>query len=149
MYAHVTDGVIDAVGEPPNTVFDGTRWWDLRTRDPEVLAGVGWFLLTEVARPADTATTTWDYSLALVEGVPTEVWTERPMTQAELDAVQIATNSAEVGDKISTVDLPAMQALIDTLNSTLNAGPATYMKDLAKAIRRLERRSLRDYTGTT
>lgn len=37
-------------------------------------------------RPADTDTTTHDLTVELVDGVPTQVWTERNWTQAELDA---------------------------------------------------------------
>ena len=85
-YAHVTAGTIDAIGQPPDVVFYGGRWYDLRTRDPDTLATVGWLPVTETPRPADTATTTHDYSVTLVAGVPTETWTPRPWTQAELNA---------------------------------------------------------------
>lgn len=58
-------------------IFDDTRWWGLRpeTITPAQLAGIGWYEVVETTRPADTGTTTYDESVTLVGGVPTQAWT--------------------------------------------------------------------------
>lgn len=75
--------------------------------------------------------------------------TERPYTTDELaqKAARVAgetttTNEADIGNKIETVDMPAMQAIIDDTNANINANPAARIKDIAKAIRRLDRKVL-------
>jgi hypothetical protein len=77
----------------PDDVTADDRWWDLRHHDydlalweSEIIGPHGWEPVVTTERPADTDTTTHDYSVELVDGVPTEVWTPRPWTQAELDA---------------------------------------------------------------
>lgn len=75
-------------------MFDQGRWWDLRDKDPARLAARGWLPVTLTARPADTPTTTTDYAVALVAGVPTETWTSRAKTAAEIAAATAATNRA-------------------------------------------------------
>jgi hypothetical protein len=78
--------------EPTDVTAEG-RWWDLRHHDwtlaeweGEIIGPHGWLPIVHTDRPPDTATDTADYSLELVDGQPTEVWTVRPWTQAELDA---------------------------------------------------------------
>ena len=89
-YAHITtDGTIGQVGRLPALWFDGTRWHDWRG-GPSAWATQpadwGWLPVAETPRPADTATTTTDHSVALVAGVPTVTWTPRPWTAEELAA---------------------------------------------------------------
>lgn len=72
--------------------------WFAFVRDGEVLATVfavadpdgdapgEWEPVTVTARPADTATTTWEPIVELVDGTPKVAWTERPFTRDELDA---------------------------------------------------------------
>ena len=76
--------MIDQIGQPPALAYDGLRWWDLRPRDPATLAALGWQPVTDTVRPPDTDTTTADRSVALVGGIPTETWTARLWTAAEL-----------------------------------------------------------------
>lgn len=90
IYAHVKDGAIDQTGALPSTYWDGTRWWDLRGATNAVAAQAGWLPVTTTPRPDDTATQTSDYSVQLVDGVPTETWTPRAKTAAEQNAAQIA-----------------------------------------------------------
>ena len=90
VYAHVTaDGTVGQVGRLPALWFDGTRWHDWRG-GPSAWATQpadwGWLPVAETPRPADTATTTTDHSIALVAGVPTVTWTPRPWTAEELAA---------------------------------------------------------------
>lgn len=147
LWALVENGVIIDVGQPPDLVWDdATSSWLSSTRGP--LADFGWLAVVEVTRPADTPTTTWEHTYALIEGVPTEVWTERTLSAEELVARTQAANEAEIGDKIVTVDMPAMQAILDATNATINAGPAPFIKDIAKAVRRLDRKVQRLLDGT-
>lgn len=67
-----------------------------------------------MVRPADTDTTTTDYSVQLVAGVPTVVWTPRPWTPEEL-AAQAA---QQVQDQLATdtaADLAKLQTAIADL----------------------------------
>jgi hypothetical protein len=147
IYAHVTNGTVDQVGLPPQLVFDGVRWWDLRPLDPVVLAGVGWYTVVEATRPADTATTTWDAVFTLTGSVVAQSWVERAKTQAELTAIAAATNESSIETNLAQ-DMTAMQAIIDATNSTINSSPASYMKDIARANRRLIRMALQKFDGT-
>jgi hypothetical protein len=105
-YVHVTNGVIDS-GElrRPTKLFrvsDGARvlWWDGITEAE--LNACGWFAVVQVARPADTPTHTSDRSVTLVNGSPTETWTLRLKTQAELDADTARTNDATIRQQAET-----------------------------------------------
>ena len=100
LYAHAVNEAILQVGALPRVWWDGTRWhdWrDLATAATDPTAS-GWLPVTETARPADTATTTTDYSVALVAGVPTVTWTPRPWTVDELAARQQATTRDTLTD---------------------------------------------------
>jgi hypothetical protein len=99
-YVHVTlANVIDSpeVGRPTALTLrtGGTRlWWDGIT-DAE-LAECGWFKVALVARPADTPTTTTDRSVVWSLSGPTELWTSRAKTQAELDAERDQANGVTI-----------------------------------------------------
>lgn len=105
-WVHVINGAIDSgeVARPRNLVrlADGLKplWWDGITEAE--LNACGWFKVVQVARPADTATTTTDRSITLVAGVPTETWTVRNKTQAELDADAQTANSATIRQQANT-----------------------------------------------
>lgn len=73
----------------------GTRLWWSGISDAE-LAECGWFKVVAVTRPADTATTTTDRSITMQAGKPTETWTVRNKTQAELDLERDQTNSTTI-----------------------------------------------------
>ena len=122
IYAHITNGIIDKLGNPPATVFDAGRWWDLRDRDPALLAARGWLPVVDTPRPDDTDTTTHDYSVQLVAGVPTVTWTPRPWTinersqRAQLDnlAERVARIEAKLWppqpDTTPSTDVPTLAA---------------------------------------
>ena len=78
------DTIVEGPGPLPDVWNDGTRDWDLRPMSDAELADLGWLPVTEVPRPSDTETTTHDYSVQVVDGVPSEVWTERPKTPEEI-----------------------------------------------------------------
>lgn len=94
-YALVTDGIIDHPYRVPSVLRTDDRDYDLRSLDPDLLAVHGIYEVVQVARPADTDTTTHDRTVELVDGVPTVVWTQRAKTQAELDAEAEAAAAAE------------------------------------------------------
>lgn len=131
-YAHVTVDAIDQIGQPPQLIFDGTRWWDMRGATDAALATVGWYPVTATPRPPDTqTTTTFDYSVTLVAGVPTETWTARPKTQAEIDAATAAANAAALTTD-TTADLTNVRAAIDALAVLL--GDATVAGSIRQVI---------------
>jgi len=147
MYAHVTNGTVDAVGNPPQLVEQGGRWWDLRDRDPVTLALVGWFPVTETAKPADTATTTWVPVFTPGDGDVDQSWSEIPKTAEQLAAETESANRQTIETALSDA-LTELQTLIDTTNATINAGPAPYIKALARALRRVIRLLIRRFDGT-
>lgn len=89
MHARVVDDQIFEVGTPTYfPIFHGARWWDCRdpaTRNAYIV-DANWLEVVETPKPEDDAVNTYDYTVELVAGVPTEVWTQRPWTQEELDA---------------------------------------------------------------
>lgn len=113
------------------------------------MAACGLVQVVAVARPADTATTTTDRSVTLLAGVPTEVWTSRPKTQAEVDATTAATNDADLRAKAAT-------ALTNNgtylgIGSPTNAQAVAQVGALtrqANALIRLAIRALSDTSGT-
>ena len=98
-YAHIAAGAIDQVGALPRLWFDGSRWWDYRA-DSSQAGQSGWLPLVEVTRPADTGTTTTDLTFTLVDGKPTQVWTVRPWTTAELAARAAESTRVSLDDRV-------------------------------------------------
>ena len=160
-YARVLDGTATASTPPdllaPDDPTAEGRWWDLRRHDmdlatweAEILAPHGWQPIVTTPRPPDTETTTHDYSLALVDGVPVEVWTARPWTAEELAAneasantTQLVAESDESVDKLVAV-VEALNALTALTNSTINANPAAIIKDLARECKTIARQANRE-----
>jgi hypothetical protein len=145
-YALVRNSVIEQVG-PPALWFDGSRWWDFRPQDPATYAAAGWLPVTDTERPADTATDTFDRSVTLVAGVPTVTWTQRPWTVEELAARTEAANEVTITTGIAA-DLAVMAAIIAQTNADLKTDPSQEIKDLARAIRRLDRKVARILDAT-
>jgi len=147
MFAHVTNGTVDSVGNPPQLVFQDGRWWDLRNRDLATLALVGWFPVTEVTKPADTATTTWDPVFTPGVGDVDQTWVERQKTAEELANQQAATNQATIEQALSDA-LATLQLIIDDTNANINGNPAQRIKDEARVLRRVIRLVIRRFDGT-
>ena len=99
MYALVLNGVIEQVGDLPKIWWDGARYWDFRDPGLVDLAALGWLPVNETARPPDTALTTFDRSVELVNGEPTEVWTERNKTTEELADDTYESNRSSIETK--------------------------------------------------
>ena len=89
MFAYVTSGTVQATGRLPAAArrVDTGQWvLGLAAAPVELQQACGWYQVTDTQRPADADTTTHDRTVELVDGTPTVIWTERPKTQAELDA---------------------------------------------------------------
>jgi len=156
-YARVIDDTIISLDYPPDLLEPDDltaagRWWDLRVHansttfwETDIIGPHGWLPVTAVPRPPDTETSTFDYSVEMSNGRPTEVWTERPWTQAELDAQEHADNAAQM---VAASD-PAVDKLIASINklntitaatnATINANPAAYIKDIARECKTIAR----------
>ena len=166
-YARVIDGAIVSTEQPPDLLepTDVTargQWWDLRYHDytlltweAEIVGPHGWLPVVTVTRPPDTATDTHDYSVQLIDNVPTEVWTQRPWTQAELDAQEAATNTAEiVAESDESVDklvavINALNAITDMTNAAINANPAAVIKTLTRECKTIARQVNREARMTS
>lgn len=145
-YAHITDSVIQAVGRLPQSARRlDTQEWVLGLADATVTLreACGWFPVTDTTRPEDTATTTHDRTVELVAGVPTVVWTERPKTQAELDAEQETANRTTI-DQAITDALTRLQELVDA-----PAIPAVPNGTMTNAVLSDVVRALRDHAQDT
>ena len=105
------DGTVTHPYRVPDILKTDRDHFDLRTLDPKVLAVHGIFEVVETVKPADDAATVADRSVAIVEGKPTVVWTERPKTTAEVfDAEQQAApdTTAVLIARIVASDTPAL-----------------------------------------
>lgn len=118
MYAHVTDGTVDiAPGTPPEKIMINGRWVDLRPRDPETLALAGWYPINESAKPADTATHTWNANYALNGAAVDQTWVQVAKTPEQLQQETADSNYTALIAKATTAlnnnitNLPTIQAL--------------------------------------
>jgi hypothetical protein len=156
-YARVIDDQIVSTAPPPDLLDpeDPTaegRWWDLRRHDmdlaaweAEIIAPHGWASIVETPRPPDTDTTTHDYSVELVDGAPTEVWTARPWTAEELSANESSENvsqmTAEQNESVDKLVLVVenLNLITDMTNADINANPAAIIKDVARELKTVAR----------
>ena len=88
--------------------------------------------------------------MAVVDGAPTEVWTERPKTpdetaaaEASANVAQMQTESGEAVDKLVAV-VEALNLMTDQTNATINANPASFIKDLARECKTIARQANRE-----
>ena len=166
-YARVLDDAIATLDPPPDVLppEDPTaegRSWDLRRHDydeatweSDIVGPHGWLEVVTTPRPPDTDTITHDYSVELVAGVPTEVWTSRPKTPDEVAAAessanttQMRTESDEAVDKLILV-VEAFNAITALTNADINANPAAVIKDLARECKTIARQANREARMTS
>ena len=105
VYAFVQNDTIESVGGLPRSArrLDTREWVMGLATAPDVLVqACGYFPVTDVPRPADTATDTFDRSVQLVNGTPTVVWTQRPMIADELANVTANTNRTTIQTQAKT-----------------------------------------------
>lgn len=134
----------------PTVVTVGDRTWDLRDGLPADAADAGWAEVVATPRPADTATDTWTHSVTVVNGTPTDTWTARPWTTDELAARTAAANEQTLRDGIAA-EIASLKTNIanlktnvtDVTNPTINGSPASYIKDVARAVRSADRSIIR------
>lgn len=151
-YARTIDNpMIDQQSLPESATLlaDPGKWiTGLPNQTVEVQHSTGWYEVVTTPRPPDTDTHTTDRSLVLVSGIPTEKWTSRPWTQAELDARTKAKNHQTLMERISvaidtlllTVD--NLNAITDIPNATINANPAAVIKDVARECKTIARQTI-------
>ncbi len=150
-YALVVGGTIRSTRSAPPPAarrLDNGAWvtpLDGIWTDP-LAAACGWLPVTVVARPADTPTHTSDYAVTLVGGVPTETWTVRAKTQAELDSSAITTNEADLIARAKTA-LTANAAFLAAKNPT-TAQAVAQVKALTRQVNALIRLVGRDLLST-
>lgn len=130
MYAHVTGQTVDSVGKPPALAWDGKRWWDLRSLDPEALRATGWYPVTTTARPAETPTTTYEASYSLVSDAVVQAWVARPKTAQETAAATSDANRATIEAQAATA-IQANKTFL-ALASPSNAQIAAQVKALTR-----------------
>lgn len=86
-----------------------------------------------------------------VAGVEVLIRPYTPGENAELDARTVAeqqdTNRRTIEDKLDAA-VADVQTLLDASNATINAGPAPYIKTLARVARLLIRLARRKFDGT-
>ena len=151
MFAHVTTGTVDSVGNPPQLVFSGGRWYDLRDRDAATLATVGWYPVQEVAKPADTALTTWTPVFTPNGAVVVQSWIEVAKTPEQLAGETAAANESTIRAE-TEANLAKLDAeIINLTNAVLFTQSATgnALKLLARTLRLVIRLLIRRFDGTT
>ncbi len=128
-YVLVRNGAIVSTGLPPSArrLDDGD--WVLGLPDaPDALkAACGYLPIAETPRPADTDTETFDRSVGLVAGKPSEVWTKRAKTADELNPPKSPdeklAEAKAVLDQITALPAPVLTAdvvdLLDDLRGVL------------------------------
>ena len=140
-YAHITGTELTLHTRHPNIENDGTRDWDLR--DPTIRQARGWLEVTETPRPEPIEGGVFESSVSLVDGLPVRVWTWRAWTAEEIAAQEDAAayEAQRLLVKAIITDLRAekgrAQLVIDAANSTINASPASHIKDTARAAKRI------------
>ena len=119
IYAHVTNGTIDATGKPRNLrTGDGASVLMSDTISDAMLAACGWHpvVVTDQPIPGPTEVVTRNPP-TVIDGIPTVTWTVRAKTQAELDA-----EAAAAADE---VERQAARDAIADLNAYLALGSPT------------------------
>ena len=148
IHALVTDGTIVRTGRVEQAgdlwqIIDG----DTITGhpDPDEVAALGWLPVTDTPRPDDTADTTHDYSMQVVDGLPAVVWTPRPKTPEEL-ADEAAAAKEQTLRQQAHDSLTALRTSIDTLKAITDKANADIgprdTKDVARETRRVARQVL-------
>lgn len=91
--------------------------------------------------------TSWDATGAQTS---TRAYTAEENARADAEAATALqdANRASIEDALATA-LAELQAIVDTANSTINGSPASYIKTLARAQRRVIRLVIRRFDGTS
>ena len=165
-YARIQEGIVTTIGDPPdllepNDATANGQWWDLRHHDhsleeweTEIIGPHGWLPVVTAERPPDTEAVTYDYSVVLIDGVPTEVWTERPWSVEELTAQEAQANTVEMVtesdlsvDKLIAV-VSALNAITDMTNAA-STRTRSVIKNLARECKTIARQVNREARMTS
>lgn len=139
-YALVINDTIHAeqgfIPDSATLISDPGQWvTGLPWKSPEVWATCGWFEIVKNNRPNNTETTTWDRTLTVVNGFPTETWIERPKTQQELDLEQKQENRQDISSNPEQ-QVDDILAINDTINiilgSDTSAADTTTLRGMKK-----------------
>jgi len=109
----------------------------------------GYLAIIEVAKPTITETQRADLSYAVQGGRPTQVWTVRTETAAEstarIEQANYATLQTEIATNINTLlaSVTALNEITARTNATINANPATAIKDLTREVKTVARQAIR------
>jgi len=149
MYALVQSNATQSVGRLPASArrLDTQEWvMGLETAGATLQQACGYFPVTDVPRPADTATDTFDRSVQLVNGTPTVVWTRRPMTAQELANVTATANRATIQQQATTA-LDTNRTFL-AIASPTNAQTLAQVKALTRQNQGIIRLLLNQLDGT-
>jgi hypothetical protein len=142
--------------EPTDVTANGQYWdlrhhnYDLATWETDVIGPHGWLPIATSEQPPNTDTTTYDYSLELIDGVPTEVWIERPITPEETAAAESQANTAQLvsesGESVDKLVLVVenLNLITDMTNADINQNPAAIIKDVARELKTVARQANRE-----
>lgn len=150
MYALVINGTIQSTGRLPESArrLDTGEWvMGLPDAPPSLVAATGWAEVVDTARPADTATTTHDRSVELVNGTPTVVWTERAKTADETQAETRQANDATIRSQVET-HMSDLAAITGSSGTLTGAQLSNAVRVLARGQRRLIRLAVGLLDGT-
>jgi hypothetical protein len=101
-YYHTPTGVERSPGRLETKLSDGKQLGPPDTGWDDTLAALcGFVPIIDTARPADTASVTYDRSIGLPAGLPTVVWTQRPKTAGELAADTAQTVRADIESRVN------------------------------------------------
>lgn len=151
MHAHVTEGIVDEVGVPPETFWDGEEWLDLTVLNPAVLSKAGWYVVLETEKPPNTATDGHDPVYTFDGARVVQSWQARPKNAQELAADGEMQNRASIEAALAT-ELDELQTEFlgltnAALNTAFNSNPARYLKIFARILRRIIRLLIRRFDG--
>lgn len=147
-YALVTNNTIQSIGRLPESArrLDTEEWvMGLATAPPDLVAATGWTQVVDTARPADTATTTHDYSVTLVNGTPTVTWTQRAKTTEEQANDTQQTNRSTI--QTQAADAMAGNRTFLALASPTNAQVVAQVKALTRQNNAVIRLALNQLDG--
>ena len=147
MYALVLDNQIRSVGPLPGAArrLDTGAWvLGLADADQATQQACGYYPVTLTTRPDPTPGTVQTRDITLIDGVPTETWTERPLTAEEQEAADRSTTAdavdraivAALADLAALVAAPAMPAVpAGTLTTAQLSNALRALRDEAQATR--------------
>jgi len=147
MYALIIDGQIDKTRpslprsarrlDTGEWVTAGEYW------TPDLAEACGWFVVPDPApKPPDDPGMVWELGPVTLDGNDLPVarqWTQRPMTQDELDAVADSMERSTVRGL-----LPRLTALVNTSGTLTRARMSDELRFMAVALRRIIRDTMEE-----